>query len=171
MPEEVYSGGSYPPYCNGPIYFFSAMLLENITKDCPYHCVRDPEESRRAVKTPRNAKDQDACFWQFEDVFFGSCFNSMKPKPFIMIQRSRMFLMQSFRAVRYLKNMAWAALHPVKRVQGITQIYCRYLDCTEERRRDINELLSAQTEVLALKAMQISPKVIFPTIVPQRWLV
>ena len=56
----------YPPHMRGALIVLSMSAVHEMALDCPYTCIGfDPKQYKENFG--------DNCFWDFEDVFFGSC--------------------------------------------------------------------------------------------------
>ena len=67
--KTEYEYEKYPVYMRGNFYVLSMSIVHKLALDCPYTCTgRDPAEIV-------NDKDDDTCFWKFEDVFIGATFS------------------------------------------------------------------------------------------------
>ena len=113
-----YSEDSYPPYCIGIAYFFSASFLPEITTKCPFHCI--------GLLNSSNNFSLSNCFWKWEDAFLGSCLNTFDKPPFALYgllngmsldgattRMAMLKLRQRFTAVHSVKGKTFIMLHNI----------------------------------------------------------
>ena len=68
-PKTAYSENTWPFFCTGALSIYSATIVGKINNLCPYHCIGSKDNSNFSVNS--------TCFYKFEDVFFGSCIETM----------------------------------------------------------------------------------------------
>ncbi|XP_075243706.1 beta-1,3-galactosyltransferase 5-like [Convolutriloba macropyga] len=67
--RQEYPSIFWPLYCKGAFYFISSLLLSNISRNCPFHCVSQTDRNQMSFN----------CFWKFEDIHISSCLASFRP--------------------------------------------------------------------------------------------
>ncbi|XP_075251582.1 uncharacterized protein LOC142344020 isoform X2 [Convolutriloba macropyga] len=184
--RNTYGKDTFPRYCNGPAYFFSASLLPQIVTKCPYHCtgfpdnyhpdatthwsdsqpitkqdfkdaptqlaapsnkhsfrsatnitnkpIRSSETTAKQPITSRNAsqpiRNDSNCFWNWEDVFFGSCISTFENQPFTNFEGYGYFLGGMPRLKSLDRSKPYAAIHPVKRARSQLALHKYYANLT-----------------------------------------
>ncbi|XP_063716706.1 beta-1,3-galactosyltransferase 5-like [Symsagittifera roscoffensis] len=123
--HEQYSEKIFPRYCNGPAYFFSTSLLPQITAKCPFHCTGFPE-SQNFLNSSQNPGNRSGCFWDWEDVFFGSCISTFEKQPYTNFEGQNYYLAGMPKVKDLDPSKPYEAIHPIKRPRALNAIYKKY---------------------------------------------
>ena len=146
--RETYSADVFPPYCNGPAYFFSYSLLPEVVSRCPHHCT--------GFLQGEHKKNDSSCFWLWEDVFFGSCFNTFQPRPYTNFSWQERFFWSGVPKMSSMPvGQPWASFHPVKKPKLLLRIHKHYHRIPESRLRKLTK------EIEKMNTLNL-PKVVPP---------